>query len=337
MITGKLLLLFAVSVIILVVMLQSWVGITSIWDTMLTINPLYFVLIILVPFVVLYVYSYRWKLLLESVGVKVSVSDAFKYALIGTLFNNLTPMVRFGGEPVKGYLLADAKNVPKKRVFASIAVDTVVTLISIISLIYFSAIGLVTYEILDQTTISIVIASVVVPIVLISYMVYDKKLFISVTGAMSRAVGKLQSKHAGSIKKEALKFRELMKMSVKRKDILAKSLLISAAERLIEIAGLYVIFAALGYPISLQSCAIATSVGIIAGNVPFLPGGLVLFESSSILALGALGVPVLTATTAILILRFSNYWLVTFVGLLVSWGGGIKLSERKHKTFKLGL
>ncbi|MFH0956638.1 MAG: lysylphosphatidylglycerol synthase transmembrane domain-containing protein [Candidatus Aenigmatarchaeota archaeon] len=334
---GKVLLHFAASVIILAVMLQQWVGISSIWLTMLTIDPLYFLLIIAIPFIVLYVYSYRWKLLLESVGLKVSQNDAFRYALIGMLFDNLTPMSRFGGEPVKGYMLADAKNFPKKRVFASIAVDTVITLISIIGLLYFSTIGLATYGIMDTPTVFLIIASAVIPTMLTAYFVYNRSLFISVTGAMSKAIGKIQSKSAGNIEKEALKFREMIKMSVKRKDILAKSLMISAAERLLEIAGLYVIFAALGYPISLQSCAIVTSVGIIAGNVPFLPGGLVLFESSSILALGALGVPVLTGTTAILILRFSNYWLMTFVGLLVSWGGGINLSERKHKAFKFGL
>jgi glycosyltransferase 2 family protein len=333
---GKVLLLFAASVTILAIMLQQWVGIASIWQAMLTISPLYFVLIISIPFIVLYIYSHRWKLLLESVDVKVSSGDTFKYALIGTLFNNLTPMVRFGGEPVKGYLLAGAKNVPKKKVFASIAVDTVVTLISIIGFVYFSAVGLATYGIMDTATVSLIIASVAVPILLIAYFVYDKRLFIRVTGAMANAAEKLRPKHAGNLKKDALKFREFMKMSVKRKDILAKSLLIAAAERLLEVAGLYVIFAALGYPISLQSCAIVISVGIIAGNVPFLPGGLVLFESSSILALGALGVPVLTATTAVMVLRFSNYWLMTFVGLLVSWGGGIDLSEKKQKTFKLG-
>jgi glycosyltransferase 2 family protein len=334
---GKILLLFAASVIILAIMLQQWVGIASIWQAMLTINPFYFAIIVAVPFVVLYVYSYRWKLLLESAGVRVSLNDAFKYALIGTLFNNLTPMMRFGGEPVKGYMLAGAKNVPKKRVFASIAIDTVITLISITGMLYFSAIGLATYGIMDAEVISFIIASVVIPIAVIAYLVYDRDLFIRVTGAISKAAGKIQPKSAGTIRKEALKFRELMKASVKRKDILAKSLLIAAAERLLEVAGIYVIFIALGYPISLQSCAIAISVGIIAGNVPLLPGGLVLFESSSILALGALGVPVLTATTAVLILRFSNYWLMTFVGLLVTWGGGINLSGKKQKTFKLGL
>lgn len=334
---GKVMLLFAASVIILAVMLQQWVGISSIWKTMLTINPLYFVLIVSIPFLVLYIYSHRWKLILGSVGVKADAGEVFKYALIGTMFNNLTPMMRFGGEPVKGYMLAGAKNVPKKRVFASIAVDTVITLISITGLLYFSAIGLVTHGILEQETIWLIIASVAVPILLIAYFIYDKRIFVRVTGAMSRAAEKLRPKRAGNLKKDALQFREFMKMSVRRKDILAKGMLIAAAERLLEIAGIYVIFYALGYPISLQSCAIAISVGIIAGNVPLLPGGLVLFESSSILALGALGVPVLTATTAILISRFSSYWLMTFVGLLVSWGGGISISERKPKAFKLGL
>jgi uncharacterized protein (TIRG00374 family) len=107
-------------------------------------------------------------------------------------------------------------------------------------------------------------------------------------------------------------------------------------ERILEILGFYLIFYALGYNISIFSCAVVIGVGIVAGNIPLLPGGLVAYESASIFALGVLGVPVLTATTAILILRFSNYWLMTFVGLLVSWGGGINLSERKQKTFKLG-
>jgi uncharacterized protein (TIRG00374 family) len=333
----KVLLLLVASVAILVIVLQQYVGISGIWQTLLTIDPVYIALIAAIPFIGLYVYSYRWKLLLSTVDVKVDTIDAFKYALIGVAFNNLTPMMRFGGELIKGYMLSAEKKVQKKKVFAIITVDTVITIISLIGLIYVSAIGLVTYGILDPATISLIIASVIVPILLIAYFVYDKRLFTKLTGAMSRVAVKLHARPAKNIEKEALRFRESMKMSLKRKNIVAKSLLIAAAERLLEIAGLYIIFVSLGYPISLQSCAIAISVGIIAGNVPFLPGGLVLFESSSILALGALGVPVLTATAAILVLRFSNYWLVTFVGLLVSWGGGINLSERKPKAFKLGL
>jgi glycosyltransferase 2 family protein len=333
----KVLLLLAASVAILIIVLQQYVGITGIWQTVLTIDPVYIALIAAIPFIGLYVYSYRWKLLLSTVDVKVDTIDAFKYALIGVAFNNLTPMMRFGGELIKGYMLSAEKKVQKKKVFAIITVDTVITIISLIGLIYVSAIGLVTYGILDQATISIIIASVIVPILLIAYFIYDKGLFIRFMGTFSKVVAKINmKKNAKSLEKDALKFREFMKVLMKRKDMLAKSLFISAVEKVIEIIGLYVIFVALGHPISLQSCAIVISVGIIAGNVPLLPGGLVLFESASILALGALGVPVLTATAAVLIMRFANYWLITIAGLLVMWGTGIKLSGNRPKAFKLG-
>ncbi len=332
---NKVLLLLAASIVILVIILNQWVGITSVWEVMLGINPLYVPVILALPFLTLYIYSYRWAMLLESVGAKAKPNILFKYALIGMVFNNLTPMVRFGGEPVKGYLLAGRLKITKKKVFASLAMDSIITLVSLIGLMYFAAIGLMTYNVLDWTGSMLLFVMAIMPVILGMYIIYNKRLLKGMAGWISGFIGRFRPGYASNLHKDVLKFRENIKTAVKRRDILAKSMGIAIIERLLEILGFYIIFISLGVDISIFSCALVMGVGILAGNVPLLPGGLVAYESSTIFVLGLLGVPVVTATSAILLWRFASFWLMTLTGLLVSWGYGMNFTFKKENTFKL--
>jgi uncharacterized protein (TIRG00374 family) len=330
-------LLVILSIVILAVVLQQWVGISSVWEVMLGINPVYIPVIIAIPFLTLFVYSFRWTFLLSSVNVQTRPRVVFKYALMGMVFNNLTPMVRFGGEPVKGYLLAEYTGASKKKVFASLLMDSIITLLSLLGLIYFAVLGLFMFKVFDWSSIWMTVALVLLPIVIGGYVFYNKSLLVSIAGKASGLIGKFRPGYAKNLSRDILKFRENLKMSVRRRDILAKSLAIALTERLMEITALYIVFLSLGVEVSVFSCALVMGVGILAGNVPLLPGGLVAYESSTIFVLGLLGVPVVSATSAILLWRFASYWIMTFSGLLVAWGYGIRLHSREKTLLNSAL
>ena len=333
---NKLVFLLPLSIILLLVVLQQWVGIANVGYVLLSMNPVYVPLAIALPFMTIMIYSVRWRMLLESVGIRAKTKVVFKYALIGMVFNNLTPMMRFGGEPVKGYLLAEEISASKKKVFASLFTDSIITLVSLLGIVYFSILGLMALNVLNATMTWMLFILVFVPIGIGAYILYNKRLLILIAEKVSRLTGKLRPGYGKNLPKDIVKFREIMKESVRRRDILAKSTAIAFAERIFEISSLYFILLSLGVDISIFSCTLVMGVGILAGNIPLLPGGLVAYESSTIFVLGLMGVPTVTATSAILVWRFASYWLMTFAGLVASWMYGVKFSLGKRNTFKLG-
>ena len=322
------------SVVALAILLQQMVGFGEVWDVLSGLNPIFIPFIIFLPFSVLIAYSFRWKMILQSVDVEVKHSTVFKYALLGTVFNNLTPMVRFGGEPVKGYMLSKKISASKRKIFASIAIDSLITLISILVLVYLSAVSLAMLSILNWFTLWMILSVVLVPLTIGLYTLYDERALVYLAWKISGLLKRFRIKSAKGLPHEMLKFRENMKKSFRRKELMGKSLVIAAFERALEVITIYIIFNALGVNIDIYTCAVVLGVGIMAGNVPLLPGGVIAYESSTILVLGILGVPFAQAASGILLWRFASYWLITIVGVIASWVYGVNFSFKKENTFK---
>jgi uncharacterized protein (TIRG00374 family) len=333
----KILLVLLGSLLILLFLLQQWVGFDELWVILVSIDPILVPFILVMPFITLMVYSYRWRLLLRSVDIDVNVTVVFRYALIGAVFNYITPMLRFGGEPVKAYMLARQIKEQKRNVFASVAMDSVITFTTLLGLVYFAALGLSFLNVFDWFTLWLILTVVMLPLTMGSYFVYDKRILAYVSRKAQGIISRIRPGAARGLPGDMMKFRENIKKSLRRKDLLVKSLAIGISERLLEIFTVYIIFAALGLQVDATVIAIALGIGILAGGIPFLPGGLVVYESSTIFILTLLGVGFVPATSAVLIWRFVSYWLVIIAGIVYSWFYGISFSlKKKEHFFKFG-
>lgn len=325
------------SLVALIILLQQMIGFGEVFAVLSGLHLVFIPFILFLPFAVVIVYSFRWKILLRSVDIEVKHWLVFKYALLGIVFNNLTPMVRFGGEPFKGYLLARKISAPKKKIFASLAMDSLITLISLLGLVYISAVSLAMMSLFDEFTVWMILSAVIGPLAVGLYVLYNERLLVYVAWKISRFLTRFKIKSARGLPRDILKFRETMKKAFRRRRLMAKSLLLAMFERLLEILAIYIIFNALGVHLDLYTCAIVLGVGIMAGNVPLLPGGILAYESSTIFVLGLLGVPFAQAASGILLWRFASYWVLTIVGLLASWVFRIKFSYKKENAFKAGI
>jgi uncharacterized protein (TIRG00374 family) len=95
-----------------------------------------------------------------------------------------------------------------------------------------------------------------------------------------------------------------------------------------DIIRLSAIFLALGYRPALSTLLVASSLEIIVGLVPLLPGGLVLVEGSLISILALLGIPLDVAMAATLIERGITFILSTIVGGGVFSYLGVKMAAK---------
>jgi uncharacterized protein (TIRG00374 family) len=319
---------FLGGVAILVFVLLQWAGIQEVAAAFLGINPLYLPLIIGIPFLMMAVYTTRWNMLLKSVGVEAGWRVVWRHALIGAAINNITPMIRFGGEPVKCYLLSNEISCKKRTVLASLTMDSLITAITLLVLLYLGVFSMAMLNILDPITIYSVLIIILLPLPICSYIIYNKRLLLAFSRQLARLAGRFSPELARVMPDAILTFREELGDCVKRRDLMANALALGMTERLLEVIGLYVVLLSLGINIGLYASAVVLGFGILAGLIPLLPGGLIAYESSTILVLGVLGAPPAIAATSILLWRGVTYWMITGVGAAIGWLHGMKFALR---------
>lgn len=327
---NKVILVFVASVAFLFFILQQWVGLAEISATLLSVNIIYLPIIIALPLLALCVYSLRWRLLLSGVGIDVDFKVVLKYSFIGAAFNNITPMVRFGGEPIKAYLLSREVTAEKKNVLASITMDSYITAITLVVLVYFGAVSLAFFNILNWMVSSIIMLFLLFPLLFGVYLLYDIRLLVLIGKRLARLIRRFSPNAGQGLEDELAVYRESIRESMKKKGIVLKALGLGAIERFLEILCLFTVFLALGVDLSFFASAMVLGVGILAGLIPLFPGGLVTYESFTIMTLGLLATPTVLATTSIILWRFVSFWVITFIGLLTGWLLGVKFAFKKQ-------
>ena len=325
---SKLFLLALASFAFIFVWLIGWAGFQDVAAAFMTINPVYIPFIVLLPFAMLLVYGARWNLLLRAVGVKTSWRVILKYTLIGAAFNNITPMVRFGGEPVKCYMLSREISASKRRVLASLAMDSLITAITLLILVYLGLVSLAMFNILEWFTLYIILIIIILPLSVGSYMLYDRRALAAVSLRLAGLVSRFSPRIAKKLPGGMMNFRNSIRDSLKRRDVMAMAFLLGMLERMLEVLGLYLIFQSLGIPFDFFMSAIVLGVGVVAGLVPLLPGGIVAYESVTIIVLRLFNVSPALAATSILLWRGVTYWLVTIIGMGVGWLYGVRFAFR---------
>ncbi len=96
-------------------------------------NINYWWVVATLPIVVVshWIRAVRWRTMLESANSHVSTLNAFSATMVGYLLNNIIPR---GGELLRPFILARRENIPVAKVVATVFVERIVDLISLLIL-----------------------------------------------------------------------------------------------------------------------------------------------------------------------------------------------------------
>jgi uncharacterized protein (TIRG00374 family) len=277
---------------------------------------------------------FAWGLALRTVlGVLGEQTSAVRTFLVfsGAMFNNnITPFGQAGGEPVTALLISQTTDTEYGTGLAAIASVDTLNFVPSISLALIGA-GYFATEVtfsqdLRLATGAVVVLAATVAIGAILLWRNRDRVEESAIGLFGR-VGDLLGRHVPGVSapsREAVKrrvdhFFEAIERVAANPRGLALALGYSALGWLLQMAGLWLAFEAIGVPVKLSIIMFAVPMGAIAGVTP-LPGGAGGIESVLVFLLVAAPLPGVTesaALAAVVIYRGAVYWVPVVLGGIV--------------------
>ncbi len=285
-------------------------------------------------FINLGIWAGRWQTALSFIGSRISFRSRYSIICATVFLNNLSPGARVGGDPFgRIYMLHKLENTSYSSGMASLIGEFALTPLIAVS---FLMGGLLLQFGKESIQLSLILMAVWVLAALgaifVPRLFFKKRVAIkgigNVVGRVLGWFGKRNDVQATLDGIEALYSNTYAIIDKWQKIVLIGgwTLLVGVSD----ILRLSAIFLALGYHAPLSTLLVASSLEIIVGLVPLLPGGLVLVEGSLISILALLGIPLDVAMAATLIERGITFVLSTIVGGGVFSYLGVKMAAKSE-------
>lgn len=244
----------------------------------------------------------RWHVLTREVAPDVPLRESLLYFFAGFAFL-LTPAKI--GEVVRLWLLKSRHDVPYARSLGLLLLDRV---LDVVSLVLFAAVGL-----LGRSEHSAPLLAFLAALAGLTALVSSRRLVVTSVALVHRWSGR---RWPGLMRFSLQSYRALRQVS--RPSVLATALLLSLAAWAAQIAGAWMIFAALGHSLDAVTATFVFSFTILAGSVPIFPGGIGGAEAAMVGLLVLVGMPSALAVTAMVLCRLATLWLALLVGFVAA-------------------
>lgn len=305
--------------IVLYIMWQAGFG--NIYMILTQISLSYILIALVIDQIIIGLGAARWMNFIKSANVKVRFKTIYLIYLIGLAVNNITPVARLGGEPVKLYLLNKYAKIRNSVGSATIIAS--------------SFFDLGSFLILDIIAILLVYSTLQLPLAfaypLLFFVIVFSILFlllvhISVNKKTSlfithRFISKLKKfkllqerleRWVERIDKGVKRYVTTMRMSLS--STLLLNLLITVVVRVLEVLRIYMIVLAVNECIGFMWIIVALAFAITTGVIPSPPGGFGVVEPAmtAVFLLG--GLTLTSAITIVLIDRLLTVGVTSLMG-----------------------
>ncbi|MGV8169503.1 MAG: lysylphosphatidylglycerol synthase transmembrane domain-containing protein [Candidatus Nanoarchaeia archaeon] len=110
--------------IIAIIVIYRIIDIREVIKTLENTTLLLILYYIIIQLIMMAILTWRWKIVLESQGVKhVNLRRLNKYRIVGQAISFLTPSGKLGGEPVRAGLLSSRENIKFEKALSSVVID----------------------------------------------------------------------------------------------------------------------------------------------------------------------------------------------------------------------
>jgi len=327
---------FLVVLAIVIMALAGWFlareNIYQMLEVVGSANPLFIALAIAIYFLGVGIWVIRWRAALSFISCRASFGTCYLIICATVFLNNITPIVRFGGDPFgRVYMLHRLENTSYSSGMASVVGEYALTPLVIVS---FLMAGLLLQFGKGSLQLTLIIIAVWVLAALgalfIPRIFFQKRIAVrGISSIVNRVLGWFGK---GRNVQETIEGIETFYSSSyatidrwKKVIVIGSWTLLTSA---LEAFRLYSIFLALGYYPTFSMLLVASSLPIIVGLIPFLPGGLVLVEGSLISIFSLFGVPLDLAIAATVVERGISFVLSTIVGAGVFSYLGVKIAAK---------
>ncbi|MBI2085054.1 MAG: flippase-like domain-containing protein [Candidatus Aenigmarchaeota archaeon] len=255
----------------------------------------------------------RWKIILESIKIKLSAAQVAGPYTASLFVSNITP--GRVGEPIRSYYLKKSLGHPIANTLPSVLLER---LLDISTLMFFYLSGLVLlYSIVDKilAAAALVVAFAVGSVIFFAGnkkllratfdKIYNLLEFIPKIRELAKRAEKLPEKfHAGFV------------LASKSKHV-PKLILITLFTWVMEFFIVKLSFLSIGVDMGFLIIASVCSIATVIGLLTFLPGNIGSFEATAALLFTQVvpGMDLATATSGVIIYRISSLWFALLLSL----------------------
>jgi len=283
-------------------------------------------------FINLAIWAGRWQTALSFIDCRIGFASRYLIVWATVFLNNISPGARVGGDPFgRIYMMHKLENTSYSSSMASLIGEFALTPLIVVSflmgglLLQFGKGSIQLSLILMAAWVLAALGTVFAP-----RLFFKKRVAIKgISNVVGRVLGWFGKRNDVQATLEGIE--ALYSNTYAIMDKWQKLVLIGGWTLLIGVSDIFrlsAIFLALGYHPTLSTLLVASSLEIIVGLVPLLPGGLVLVEGSLISILALLGIPLDVAMAATLIERGITFILSTIVGGGVFSYLGVKMAAK---------
>ena len=329
-------LVFLVALAIILMALAGWLlareNFYQMLEAIKSANHLLIASAIAIYFLTMVVWAARWQTALSFINCRIGFGARYLIICATVFLNNITPGVRVGGDPFgRAYLLHKLENTSYSSSMASIIGEHSLVPLVIVSFLMAGLLLQFGKESLQFTLILIAAwALAAFAAVFIPRLFLKKRIAVrGISSITSRVLGWFGKRGKAQETMEGIE--TFYSSSYATIDKWKKVLSIGSLTLLIgvlDVFRLYTIFLALGYHPELSMLLVASSLPIIVGLIPLLPGGLVIVEGSLMSIFALFGVPLNLAMAATVIDRGITFVLSTIVGAVVFSYLGVKMAAK---------
>lgn len=316
--------IFIIASFIILIVMFHFIGIENIIDALKTANLGLIALAIAIQICTYFLYTLRWKLVNDTVNIKVSFRSLFPMMMVGLAVNNITPSGRGGGEPVRAYILSREEGYDLKDTFAGVVADRVLDTFPFIVLAAITIVAMLLYFEIPTWLVVVLVLSVIGILVLLGILVYlciNQNFGNKLEKFIFRIVNRFYKKSSEDLEKKIhdniFGFQETMSLLLLNKKLLFYTVPLSFLIWIFEILRVYVVFLAFGASLNVIVIGEVFIIASLVGMIPILPGGLGAVDGVMIGFYSKAGISLSLAGPVTLIERLISFWMATIIGLVI--------------------